>query len=330
MANASTPPPPTDAELDELLDDAFEQFTNATPKPKAKREPAPTDIDNALRTAEAAAADGTDDTDGSGVNFDEEFARQLAKSMESLLKDSSTLSGAKEASAGNDEMKTALDQLLKQMALMQTDTSTNDVKSTPAPASGSSASRTRAAGVEQPPLAPSPLPASFQDKIKATMDKLKDSADRADADTAQGPGGGDIGMMDELMRQMDEMGDDSQLDSLVDDVISQLMSKDVLQQPLKELDREYPKYLDKNKDTLSAEERERYEKQHSYVKQILAMFAESTDDAANDPRIVELMQKMQDCGQPPNELLKILAPDMELDEKGEVKVPEAPPNCTVM
>ncbi|KAJ2889511.1 hypothetical protein IWW38_004662, partial [Coemansia aciculifera] len=120
------------------------------------------------------------------------------------------------------------------------------------------------------------------------------------------------------------------LDSLVDDVISQLMSKDVLQQPLKELDREYPKYLEKNKSTLSNEDRERYQKQHEYVKQILAMFAETTDDAANDPRIVDLMQKMQDCGQPPNELLKILAPDMELDEKGEVKVPEAPPNCIVM
>ncbi|KAJ2389238.1 hypothetical protein GGI23_005878 [Coemansia sp. RSA 2559] len=38
---------------------------------------------------------------------------------------------------------------------------------------------------------------------------------------------------------------------------------------------------------------------------------------------------MQDCGQPPNELLKTLAPDMELDENGEVKTPELP-NCTII
>ncbi|KAJ2064510.1 Peroxisome chaperone and import receptor [Coemansia sp. S146] len=317
MANASTPPPPTDAELDELLDDAFEQFTNATPKPKAKKEPAapvvpPTAIDEALRAA-AEDANGLD-----GVNFDEDFARQLAKSMEALLKDPSALSGATEAGAESDEMKTALDQLLKQMTSLQSDLGTNSSTTAPAPAS--------VADAKKPSLEPS---SSFQNKIKATMDKLKESADRAEADSSQGRGG-DMGMMDELMRQMDQMGDDSQLDSLVDDVISQLMSKDVLQQPLRELDQEYPKYLEKNKDTLSAEDRERYEKQHSYVKQILAMFAESTDDSLNDPRIVELMQKMQDCGQPPNELLKILAPDMELDERGEVKVPEAPPNCTVM
>ncbi|KAJ2736078.1 Peroxisome chaperone and import receptor [Coemansia sp. BCRC 34962] len=322
MANTSAPPP-TDAELDELLDDAFEQFTNATPKPKAKKEPAPVAPPAAIDGALRAAAAGEDADGLGGVNFDEDFARQLAKSMEALLKDPSALSGAAETGAESDEMKTALDQLLKQMTSLQSDLGASNP---PAADSGSNGAEARAAGT-----GPSTLeqPASFQDKIKATMDKLKDSADRAEADSSRGLDGG-MGMMDELMRQMDQMGDDSQLDSLVDDVISQLMSKDVLQQPLKELDQEYPKYLEKNKDTLSAEDRERYEKQHSYVKQILTMFAESTDDAANDPRIVELMQKMQDCGQPPNELLKILAPDMELDEKGEVKVPEAPPNCTVM
>ncbi|KAJ2095339.1 Peroxisome chaperone and import receptor [Coemansia sp. S100] len=321
MANASTPPPTTDAELDELLDDVLDQFTNDAPKPKTK-EPAPvappTTVDEVLRAA--AAAEGDDDLDG--VNFDEDFTRKLAQSMEALLKDPSALS---EAGSESDEAKTALDQLLKQMAALQSDLGANNPAATAAD-SGSRVGEASVAGAEKPGLEASSS-SSFQNKIKATMDKLKESADRAEADSSQG-GGGD--MMDELMRQMDQMGDDSQLDSLVDDVISQLMSKDVLQQPLKELDQEYPKYLEKNKDTLSAEDRERYEKQHSYVKQILAMFAESTDDSLNDPRIVELMQKMQDCGQPPNELLKILAPDMELDEKGDVKVPGAPPNCIVI
>ncbi|KAJ2910974.1 Peroxisome chaperone and import receptor [Coemansia aciculifera] len=328
MANAPNPPAATDAELDELLDDAFEQFTNAAPKSEAKKEPTSAVADSTLRPATSSAAAAA--TEGSAAKFDEEFTRLLAESMESLLKDSSALTGADGASAGSDEQKSALDQLLKQMAALQSDLGTKDQAS--APESSSESSKTKAADGVKPLLAssPSPAPSSFQDKIKATMDKLKESADSADADTAQSLGGGDIGMMDELMRQMDQMGDDSQLDSLVDDVISQLMSKDVLQQPLKELDREYPKYLEKNKSTLSNEDRERYQKQHEYVKQILAMFAETTDDAANDPRIVDLMQKMQDCGQPPNELLKILAPDMELDEKGEVKVPEAPPNCIVM
>ncbi|KAJ2809335.1 Peroxisome chaperone and import receptor [Coemansia furcata] len=319
MANASTPPAPTDAELDELLDDAFEQFANTPPKSVAKKESAPVAPPAAIDEALRAAAETGDAGGLGGANFDEDFAQQLAKSMEALLKDPAALS---QTGAESDEMKTALDQLLKQMTSLQSELGASNPETAD---NGANVAGDRVAGVEKPSLEPS----SFQDKIKATMDKLKESADQAEADSSQGRGG-DLGMMDELMRQMDQMGDDTQLDSLVDDVISQLMSKDVLQQPLKELDQEYPKYLEKNKDTLSAEDRARYEQQHSYVKQILAMFAESTDDSANDPRIVELMQKMQDCGQPPNELLKILAPDMELDEKGEVKVPEAPPNCTVM
>ncbi|KAI8323847.1 Pex19 protein [Martensiomyces pterosporus] len=172
-------------------------------------------------------------------------------------------------------------------------------------------------------------PQSFQNKIKATMDKLRESSDRVEAETSGGLGGDGMDMMEELMRQMDQIGDDGQLDSLVDDVIGQLMSKEVLYQPLKDLDVEYPKYLAKNKDTLSKEDYERYEKQHAYVKEIITQFEVSGDGSANDPKIVELMQKMQDCGQPPNELLKVLAPDMELDASGEVKIPETP-NCTIM
>ncbi|KAJ2828996.1 Peroxisome chaperone and import receptor [Coemansia erecta] len=292
MANV----PPNDAELDELLDSALEEFTAPSPKPKAepKAEPAPS-------TQKPAG----DETPG----FEDEFVRQLTQGMEDMFKNS--------AAGGNEaderEMRNMLDQLLKQMGPLPSDSTAPPAKD---------------AAEAVPKVEPTDKeePQSFQDKIKATMDKLKESADQADAESGDM---GEMGMMEELMRQLDQTGDDPQLDSLVDDVIGQLMSKDVLEQPLKDLDAAYPKYLDTNKASLSAEEFQRYTQQHEYIKEILKLFAASEGDAVNDPRIVELMQKMQDCGQPPNELLKLLAPDMELDEKGEVKVPEAP-NCTIM
>ncbi|KAJ1667800.1 Peroxisome chaperone and import receptor [Coemansia sp. RSA 1646] len=324
--------PPNDDELDELLDDAFEQFDATSPKQQQQQQQQQASTTDMQKpTAKQPSSTSTNTKDSSAdTNFEEEFARQLAKGMEDLLKESSD-SGA-DNTVNETEMKAAIDQLLKQMGTLQTDLDHADAKKktpeksaqSPTPLSHSTeqADETKADGGSGAAQG-----TSFQDKIKATMDKLKESADRADAETESGAG--DMDVLDELMRQMDGAGDDTQLDSLVDDVIGQLMSKEVLEQPLKDLDKQYPKYLEKNKDSLPAEEYERYQKQHDYVKQILALFEQLDDNSVNDERIVNLMQKMQDCGQPPNELLKTMAPDMELDENGEVKIPEMP-NCTIM
>ncbi|KAJ2767793.1 Peroxisome chaperone and import receptor, partial [Coemansia nantahalensis] len=290
--------PPNDAELDELLDSALEEFSTPAPPPPPRAGAKPA-ASAAPAAANAAGAAGS-------ASFEDEFMRQLTQGMEDMLKGSSG-----EAGSGSDsEMRSAFDQLLKQMGSLPGDLGA--AQQEPAAPTGEAADGE---------------PASFQDKIKATMDKLKESADQADADAGADLGG--AGMMEELMRQLDQAGDDPQLDSLVDDVIGQLMSKEVLQQPLRDLDAAYPKYLAENKDSLSADELRRYEKQHGCIREILALFGELDDDAANDPRVVDLLQKMQDCGQPPSELLKLLAPDMELDGDGNVKVPEAP-NCTVI
>ncbi|KAJ2453601.1 Peroxisome chaperone and import receptor [Coemansia sp. RSA 2336] len=284
---------PNDAELDELLDSALEEFT--TPAQPAK---------SASKPAEPAPASQPTSQDlSTDKDFEEAMIRELTNGMEDLLKATSE----KDTAADEAQVRSMLDQLLKQIG---------PLSETAEPTQPASSSAKTSEDSQEPQ--------SFQDKIKATMDKLKESADQADARTSDESG---LGMMEELMRQLDQAGDDPQLDSLVDDVIGQLMSKDVLQQPLKELDAEYPKYLEQNKDTLSTADYDRYKQQHDYIRQILALFDKSADD--KDPRVVELMQKMQECGQPPNELLKLLAPDMELDEKGEVKVPDAP-NCIVM
>ncbi|KAJ2875980.1 Peroxisome chaperone and import receptor, partial [Coemansia asiatica] len=278
--------PPTDAELDELLDDAFEQFS-IEPKPSAtdkktentnskvataQTQAAATSSSFTAREATGASASGEGlGEDDIGAKFQEEFAQQLAKSMEALLKDPSMLDNAPE---NQEDMQKTIDSLLKQLGTIpgtenesKGDTAGDTAADDKKPSSGQAS---RAAPEDK-----SEAPASFQDKIKATMDKLKESADKAESGSGSGIDGlgalGDMGMMDDLLRQMDNMGDDAQLDSLVDDVIGQLMSKEVLNQPLKDLDAAYPGYLEKNKDKLSKDEYERYQKQHDYIKQILVL-----------------------------------------------------------
>ncbi|KAJ1845266.1 hypothetical protein LPJ70_002582, partial [Coemansia sp. RSA 2708] len=68
--------PPNDAELDELLDSALEDFiTEPSPKPKS---PAPD-------TAAVPAREPTADDKG----FEDEFVRQLTQGMEDMFKNSS-------------------------------------------------------------------------------------------------------------------------------------------------------------------------------------------------------------------------------------------------
>ena len=64
---------------------------------------------------------------------------------------------------------------------------------------------------------------------------------------------------------------------------------------------------------LGKEEYERYGKQYQYFQQILAVYDNEPD---NYSRLMELMQEMQEYGQPPVEIIKELAPGIEFGEDG--------------
>ncbi|KAJ1952023.1 hypothetical protein EC988_003778, partial [Linderina pennispora] len=119
-----------DDEFDDLLDDALEQFTAPAPKPAPKPADKP-----------AESSSGSTETTEDIANFEEEFARQLTKGMEDLLK---TNGGD---SSESDQMKSTIDQLLKDMASLRTDNS-----SIPASAAASAAREAPAAPSSDEPL----------------------------------------------------------------------------------------------------------------------------------------------------------------------------------
>ncbi|RKP06262.1 Pex19 protein, partial [Thamnocephalis sphaerospora] len=179
-------------------------------------------------------------------------------------------------------------------------------------------------------------PASFQDTITQTMNKLNDSSDKVRSEVDEAEEAPDA-LMAEMMRQMEQLADSGEFDGLVEGMMGQLMTREVLYEPMKELAEKYPGYLAENKSTLPADDYARYEKQYSYVKQIVAHFAAQPEPATSDadapakddPVIAELMEKMQDCGQPPKEVLQQLAPEMEFGEDGTPNPPD-PEQCTIM
>ncbi|RLN55524.1 hypothetical protein BBJ28_00002776 [Nothophytophthora sp. Chile5] len=135
-------------------------------------------------------------------------------------------------------------------------------------------------------------------------------------------------MMSEMMKKFEEMGEKSDFQDLVDGMMQQLLSKDVMYDPMKQI---CERWLAEKESMLSKEDYERcvcsrqqvecfvlsvclltlrwvvrrYGKQYQYFQQIVAMYESEPDNFA---RLSELMQEMQETGQPPSEIVKDLAP----------------------
>lgn len=101
-------------------------------------------------------------------------------------------------------------------------------------------------------------------------------------------------------------------------MMQSLLSAEILLPSIKELLEKYPKYLEEHGGTLPAEDKERYEKQMELYKAIeVHLEAEKPDDSATVKRekfriVLEDMRKLQEYGQPPQEILAETAGDLPI------------------
>jgi len=94
--------------------------------------------------------------------------------------------------------------------------------------------------------------------------------------------------MGQMLQQM--MGGEGAMQ----DVMSQMMSKDVLGEPMKQLEKLYPPWFGTHASELSKDELARYKKQYKIVQKLVQQFDNEPDDSE---KISQLMQEMHDCGQ---------------------------------
>ena len=97
--------------------------------------------------------------------------------------------------------------------------------------------------------------------------------------------------------------DNDESSALVDMIMRQLLSKDVLYEPMKEIGAKYPEYLQSEGALLSEEEVSRYQAQQRYIGKICAVY-ESGEDRFDE--LMELLQGMQGCGNPPEAIMEEL------------------------
>lgn len=86
---------------------------------------------------------------------------------------------------------------------------------------------------------------------------------------------------------LEAMKDDSAMDGLFDTLVGQLLSKDVMLEPMQHLHAEFPKYLEANSASLSPADQQRYRKQQELVGRILDIYEKAPEDTDS---VAALMQ----------------------------------------
>ncbi|KAH6899799.1 peroxin [Thelonectria olida] len=211
---------------------------------------------------------------------EEEFAKQLQAGMADLL--------------GEMEKSAQFEDMFKQIAASEgiSDPAAPSTSAKPAPP-------------------PSAEDASFQETIRRTMERLQGSGEQA---TAAAASGGADDFMSEMLKQLGSGdlgalgGEENEEDfsKILMGMMEQLTNKEILYEPMKELDQKFPGWLAKNRSTTPKEDLKRYEEQRTVVREIVAKFEERTysdSNAADREFIVDRMQKMQAAGSPPADLV---------------------------
>ncbi|KAI0279139.1 Pex19 protein [Russula aff. rugulosa BPL654] len=223
-------------------------------------------------------------------------AQEFARQMEAMLRD---LSIPEDSSTADNPGPTAWEEVL--------------IKSMDDALSGvSDGAKSNAAGDSED---------AFQKSLREATERLHRSDTELQADSQAG---------DDELAALLESGDDGELQKLLEGMMGQLMSKEVLYEPLKELNDKFPSYLASNRDKLSASDMARYEAQRACASQIIEVFNDTgyrDDNPEMTTKIIALMNKMQEHGAPPAEIMGELPPGLDLGPDG---APQLPAECLIM
>ncbi|KAJ0011556.1 hypothetical protein NQD34_012531 [Periophthalmus magnuspinnatus] len=162
--------------------------------------------------------------------------------------------------------------------------------------------------------------ASQQEFTSCLKDTLKGLAKNADNLQTSGLAGEDLVKALEglTLEGGSEGGEDANILPIMQSFMQNLLSKEVLYPSLKEITTKYPEWLDANKPTLSSDDFQRYEQQAKIMADICKLFEKEEEEGAEDKErtfetIMDLMQKLQELGQPPKELAGDAPPGLNFD-----------------
>lgn len=157
-------------------------------------------------------------------------------------------------------------------------------------------------------------PKNFDNIMKDTMERLKNSGKNIDEQIKNDQSSGNPeDMLSQLLAGLGGAGGmpggnggDMDMSKLLVDMLEQLSSKEVLYEPIKDLNTKFPDYLKEKKDSLPADQYENFTKQYDLTNDIVAVFeAEgyNDDDKEQRDKVNSLLESLQELGQPPTDLV---------------------------
>ncbi|KAG8060002.1 hypothetical protein GUJ93_ZPchr0002g25187 [Zizania palustris] len=174
------------------------------------------------------------------------------------------------------------------------------------------APRRRAA--KHPPAAP-PRAAYASEALEKLTRETREAVRGLETATGAMAGLDDDAMMEEFVKQFEEFAGAQDMESIVETMMQQLLSKEILYEPMKDIVEKYPKWLEDNKSKISKEEYMRYQNQLELMMKLNDIYE---NEPENMTKIFEIMQNMQECGQPPSDLVQEIAPDLDLSKLGQL------------
>ena len=281
-----------DQELDELLDSALEDFSKETVSRNVSE-------NQSSATTESPSCVQSDQNDQEDL-FNGVFQGEAQKQFQTMMK----------ALAGdNPEMFENFDKLA--MAAAQTGDNPEQQQ-------------------------------NFEHTLQQTLSSMTQNTQQLQSEPSE----------DELMRMLGGMGlgagglgaegeaaggDMADFMPMMQTMMKSILSKDVLYPSLKDISTKYPLYLAENKEKLNSKDLSNYTRQHEIMERICVEFeAEQDSDsetmkAARLDRIMDLMEQMRGCGQPPTELVGDMPPGFDNSMFGAGSgLPTPPDQCLIM
>ncbi|KAJ3482703.1 hypothetical protein NLI96_g6799 [Meripilus lineatus] len=343
--------PIIDEDVDDL-DDVLEQFvappTKQSGKAKVVNKPSPPTTQPTVPSASSTSTPSQKQPEKPPLGFEDlalsdDFTKELAAGMASLMREIAAESGSGLPETAEDgeqtdeekEREKAFRKAWEDM-LVEGMNGALDMKDLGLEGDGV---ESKDKGVEVPEDA-------FQSSIRKAMEKMKESEEKIQSES--GSAGSDP--LEALLSQLGEGGEsEDELQGILESMMSQLMSKDILYEPLKELGEKFPTYLKENDATIKPEDKQRYVSQQIIVTKILSIFESpsySDKNSEQGAQVVVLMNEvrepsfyhlskppihiiyvqMQSLGSPPPEIMGPLPPGLDVGPDG---MPKLPDGCCV-
>jgi len=233
------------------------------------------------QTPAPPAAAATANTGETKVDEDE-FAQELQAGMAQLLGQFQS----------NPEMQQELEKMMRELGQAATaqggSAAAPELTQSPTKATANKSTPVQKTGEE-----------SFQDTIKKTMERMQNSGESASAAAATT---NEDDMLAKMLKEMEsgnfpglEGGNEEDFNKMLMGMMEQLTNKDILYEPMKELNQKFPTWLESHQDNVKADDLVRYKEQQATVAKIVARFERpgyTDSNQADRDYIVDQMQKV--------------------------------------